>query len=35
MTLHSFHLKADWPGLRNDVGDIEVGGAKNPNIHSA
>lgn len=28
MTLHSFHLKADWPGLRNDVGDIEVGGLK-------
>lgn len=29
MTLHSFHLKADWPGLRNDVGDIEVG-----NLHT-
>ncbi len=28
MALHSFHLKADWPGLRNDVGDIEVGNLK-------
>ncbi|MBT2569939.1 OsmC family protein [Planococcus sp. ISL-110] len=28
MALHSFHLKADWPGLRNDVGDIEVGSLK-------
>ncbi|ANU09800.1 peroxiredoxin [Planococcus antarcticus DSM 14505] len=28
MTLHSFHLTADWPGLRNDVGDIEVGSLK-------
>ncbi|RJS60325.1 OsmC family protein [Bacillus sp. PK3_68] len=25
MTLHSFHLKAHWPGLRNDVGQIETG----------
>lgn len=25
MTLHSFHLKAHWPGLRNDVGKIETG----------
>lgn len=24
MTLHSFHLTADWPGLRNDVGTIET-----------
>lgn len=24
MALHSFHLKADWPGLRNDVGTIET-----------
>ncbi|TWT06681.1 OsmC family protein [Planococcus sp. CPCC 101016] len=28
MALHSFHLKADWPGLRNDVGNIEVGNLK-------
>lgn len=28
MALHSFHLKADWPGLRNDVGDIEAGNLK-------
>lgn len=28
MALHSFHLKADWPGLRNDVGDIESGNLK-------
>lgn len=28
MTEHSFYLKADWPGLRNDVGEIEVGGLK-------
>ena len=28
MALHSFHLKADWPGLRNDVGDMKVGGLK-------
>lgn len=25
MAEHSFHLKANWPGLRNDVGDIESG----------
>ncbi|MGJ7912398.1 OsmC family protein [Neobacillus sp. LXY-1] len=25
MAEHVFHLKANWPGLRNDVGDIEVG----------
>lgn len=25
MAEHSFHLKANWPGLRNDVGDIEAG----------
>jgi peroxiredoxin-like protein len=24
MTLHSFHLTANWPGLRNDVGTIET-----------
>lgn len=24
MTLHSFHLTAKWPGLRNDVGTIET-----------
>ena len=24
MTLHSFHLTADWPGLRNDVGTIKT-----------
>lgn len=28
MALHSFHLKADWPGLRNDVGEIEAGNLK-------
>ena len=28
MALHSFHLKADWPGLRNDVGTIETGNLK-------
>lgn len=28
MTLHSFHLKADWPGLRNDVGEIATGNLK-------
>jgi peroxiredoxin-like protein len=22
---HRFHLKANWPGLRNDVGEIEAG----------
>lgn len=25
MALHHFHLKADWHGLRNDVGTIETG----------
>ncbi|OLS40904.1 OsmC family protein [Bacillus sp. MRMR6] len=25
MTEHQFHLKANWPGLRNDVGEIEAG----------
>ncbi|CAH0347128.1 OsmC family protein [Bacillus sp. CECT 9360] len=25
MTEHHFHLKANWPGLRNDVGEIETG----------
>ncbi|SDM54860.1 peroxiredoxin, SACOL1771 subfamily [Fictibacillus solisalsi] len=25
MAQHSFHLKANWPGLRNDVGEIESG----------
>ncbi|MFD2445402.1 OsmC family protein [Bacillus sp. CGMCC 1.16607] len=25
MTEHRFHLKANWPGLRNDVGEIETG----------
>lgn len=24
MTLHTFYLKAEWPGLRNDVGTIET-----------
>lgn len=24
MALHSFHLTAEWPGLRNDVGMIET-----------
>jgi len=28
MALHHFHLKADWPGLRNDVGTIETGNLK-------
>lgn len=28
MTLHSFHLTANWPGLRNDVGEIETGNLK-------
>lgn len=28
MAIHTFHLKADWPGLRNDVGDIETGNLK-------
>lgn len=25
MAEHYFHLKADWPGLRNDVGTIDAG----------
>ena len=28
MALHSFHLTADWPGNRNDVGTIESGNLK-------
>lgn len=28
MALHHFHLKADWPGLRNDIGTIEAGNLK-------
>lgn len=28
MAVHSFHLKANWPGLRNDVGEIEAGNLK-------
>ncbi|HSI66963.1 MAG TPA: OsmC family protein [Planococcus sp. (in: firmicutes)] len=28
MATHSFHLKAEWPGLRNDVGEIESGNLK-------
>jgi peroxiredoxin-like protein len=28
MPEHSFHLKAHWPGLRNDVGEIESGNLK-------
>lgn len=28
MAEHHFHLKAHWPGLRNDVGEIETGGLK-------
>ena len=28
MILHHFHLKAHWPGLRNDVGEIEAGNLK-------
>ncbi|HSJ38012.1 MAG TPA: OsmC family protein [Planococcus sp. (in: firmicutes)] len=28
MAIHSFLLKADWPGLRNDVGTIETGNLK-------
>jgi peroxiredoxin-like protein len=28
MAEHIFHLKADWPGLRNDVGTIEAGNLK-------
>jgi peroxiredoxin-like protein len=25
MAQHHFHLKANWPGLRNDIGTIETG----------
>ena len=25
MAEHHFHLKANWPGLRNDIGNIEAG----------
>lgn len=25
MATHTFHLKADWPGLRNGVGEIHAG----------
>jgi len=28
MALHHFHLKAHWPGLRNDVGTIHTGQLK-------
>ena len=28
MAEHHFHLKANWPGLRNDVGEIEAGNLK-------
>ena len=28
MTEHLFHLKADWPGGRNDVGQIDAGNLK-------
>ncbi|WP_172370926.1 OsmC family protein [Sporosarcina jiandibaonis] len=28
MAEHYFHLKADWPGLRNDVGTIDAGNLK-------
>ncbi|WP_042454830.1 OsmC family protein [Neobacillus dielmonensis] len=28
MAEHVFHLKANWPGLRNDVGEIEAGNLK-------
>ena len=28
MAKHYFHLKADWPGLRNDVGTINAGNLK-------
>ncbi|MFS0784534.1 OsmC family protein [Bacillus sp. 1P06AnD] len=28
MAEHIFHLKANWPGLRNDVGDIAAGNLK-------
>lgn len=28
MAEHRFHLRASWPGLRNDVGEIEAGNLK-------
>lgn len=28
MAEHQFHLKAHWPGLRNNVGEIETGGLR-------
>ncbi|MFJ7727288.1 OsmC family protein [Neobacillus sp. NPDC097160] len=28
MAEHVFHLKANWPGVRNDVGEIEAGNLK-------
>ncbi|MFC7370959.1 OsmC family protein [Fictibacillus iocasae] len=28
MAVHTFHLTADWPGLRNDVGYLECGELK-------
>jgi len=28
MAEHIFHLKANWPGVRNDVGEIEAGNLK-------
>ncbi|MFL6516669.1 MAG: OsmC family protein [Bacillus sp. (in: firmicutes)] len=28
MAEHVFHLKASWPGLRNEVGEIEAGNLK-------
>ena len=28
MAEHLFHLKANWPGLRNDVGTIDAGNLK-------
>ncbi|WP_160724266.1 OsmC family protein [Bacillus sp. USDA818B3_A] len=28
MAEHHFHLKANWPGLRNDIGEIEAGNLK-------
>ncbi|RNF40310.1 OsmC family protein [Planococcus salinus] len=28
MATHTFHLTADWPELRNDVGEIEAGNLK-------
>lgn len=28
MATHSFHLTAEWPGLRNDVGEIQAGNLK-------